>query len=92
MAKGFKTGGRTKGTKNKRTREIEERSNGITPLEYMLKVMRDSKKPVEVRCEMAKAAAPYLHAKRAPENKQGRIMPPIVYITPDLERPEDEQP
>ena len=92
MAKGFKTGGRKKGSKNKRTLEIEERSNGITPLEFMLKVMRNSKNPVAVRCEMAKAAAPYLHAKRAAENGHGRTMPPVVYVTPDLEEPEDDSP
>ncbi len=33
------------------------------PLDYMLRVMRDPKKPLEVRLEMAKAAAPYLHQR-----------------------------
>src|SRR5215471_12028886 len=38
-----KSGGRQKGTKNRRTQELEKAvsSTGITPLEYMLSVMRD---------------------------------------------------
>jgi len=34
MAKGRKTGGRKKGTKNKRTVEIEKRKEGQLPLDY----------------------------------------------------------
>src|SRR5947207_13483713 len=36
---------------------------GMTPLEYMLYVMRDPNVCPERRDEMAKAAAPYLHAR-----------------------------
>jgi hypothetical protein len=42
MARGFKSGGRKKGTPNKLTREIRERMmEGETPLDYMIAVMRD---------------------------------------------------
>ena len=44
MAKGFKTGGRQKGTRNKRTTEIELRAKGELPLDYMLRIMRDKTK------------------------------------------------
>jgi hypothetical protein len=37
------------------------------------------------RDEMAKAAAPYVHARRAPEGKAGNTVPPVFYITPNLE-------
>jgi hypothetical protein len=68
-----KTGGRQKGTPNKKTAarkaqeaaiaaEIEDaRSRGIEPLDYMLGVMRDVTADVTRRDAMAKAAAPYRH-------------------------------
>jgi hypothetical protein len=81
-----KTGGRKKGSKNKRTEELEKAAaSGMTPLDYLLKVMRDKKQDVGIRVDCAKAAAPYVHARRAPEDKHGNTMPPILYITPDLE-------
>ena len=42
MALGKKTGGRQKGAANKKTREIADKAaqEGVTPLEYMLEVMR----------------------------------------------------
>ena len=70
---GRKTGGRQRGTPNKKTvarkaqeaaiaAEIEDaRSRGIEPLDYMLGVMRDVTADVTRRDAMAKAAAPYRH-------------------------------
>lgn len=40
-------------------------ATGITPLEYMLSVMRDPEVRTERRDAMAIAAAPYMHAKLA---------------------------
>ena len=37
---------------------------GLSPLEYMLEVMRDETLDESKRLEAAKAAAPYCHAKR----------------------------
>lgn len=60
-----KGAGRPPGAHNRRTREIAEAEakKGITPLEYMLKVMRDSKADKSRRDDMAKAAAPFMHAR-----------------------------
>lgn len=62
---GKKTGGRTKGTANKKTRAIADAAaaNGITPLEYMLMVLRDETQPAERRDWAAEKAAPYIHPK-----------------------------
>ena len=62
-----KTGGRQKGIANKRTRDIADAAmaQGLTPLEYMLNVLRDETVEPERRDEMAKAAAPYLHPRLA---------------------------
>lgn len=40
-------------------------SEGITPLAYLLGLLRDDQQPQEIRTDAAKAAAPYLHAKLA---------------------------
>jgi hypothetical protein len=78
--KGQKTGGRRKGSKNKikppqdviRKVEAEAVANciatGESPLSYMLRVMRDPTVEDPRRDEMARAAAPYVHAKISPEN------------------------
>jgi hypothetical protein len=47
-------------------RDLEEiASTGETPLEYMLRVMRDPEAPEARRDAMATAAAPYIHSKLA---------------------------
>lgn len=67
--------GRKKGAATKKTREIADRASedGITPLEYMLRVMRTEPSPdldvkdllqaITLRFEAAKAAAPYIHPR-----------------------------
>jgi hypothetical protein len=81
MAKGKKTGGRKKGSINKRTKIRAELLNniakhgGVTPVEFLLAEMR---KPIvgkmtfeqrmrvrEYRASCANQAAPYLHARLA---------------------------
>ena len=71
MAPGIKTGGRQKGTPNKRrstsavakSAVVRAVEGGETPLEYMLRIMRKNSIPTKRRDEMARAAAPYVHAK-----------------------------
>ena len=70
---GRKTGGRQRGTPNRKTAarkaqeaaiaaEIEDaRFRGIEPLDYMLRVMRDEAEDKNMRFAAAKAAAPYRH-------------------------------
>src|SRR5258708_3690931 len=83
MALGRKTGGRKKGSRNKRPRELIERieASGLVPLEYMLKVMRDETQPLEVRCEMAKAAAPFVHPRLAAMKVQGDKDAPLFDLS-----------
>ncbi len=61
-------GGRKRGSKNKTTIAREHAAKegpnkSLTPLQHMLKLMRDPKQPQAVRMEMAKAAAPYMHSR-----------------------------
>ena len=62
-----KTGGRQKGTPNKANaaRAAEIASTGETPLEYMIRVMRDRSVDHDRRDKMAASAAPYVHPKLA---------------------------
>ena len=57
--------GRPTGAATKRTREIADRAvaEGVSPLEYMIGVMRDPAAEPSRRDDMAKAAAPYLHPR-----------------------------
>jgi hypothetical protein len=67
MTLGRKTGGRKKGSRNKRPRELIERIEalGVVPLEYMLSVMRDETARPERCDEIARATAPFVHPKLA---------------------------
>lgn len=46
---------------------------GISPLDYMLKVMRNTNADPKRRDDMAKAAAPFVHAKLASVEHSGTI-------------------
>ena len=86
MATGRKTGGRQKGSKNKRTVELDKAAaKGIMPLDYMLTVMRNEAADPILRADMAKSAAPYLHARRAAEDRRGNTIPTVIYTHPSLE-------
>lgn len=60
-----KGAGRPKGSLGKRTRAIAEQAaaEGVTPLEFMLKIMRDERQDLRFRAEMARAAAPFIHPR-----------------------------
>lgn len=74
MAARIKTGGRTKGTPNKATAQkaAEIAASGETPLDYMLRIMRDGTVNHERRDDMAKAVAPYVHPKLATVEHAGK--------------------
>lgn len=57
--------GRKKGSATQKTREIADRAanEGLTPLEYMLKIMRDEGADEARRLDAAKSAAPYVHPR-----------------------------
>ena len=77
--------GRKPGSPTKKTREVAVKaaSLGITPLEFMLQVMRSECPPgasdeeraghFNRRFEAAKAAAPYIHPRLASINAQQNV-------------------
>lgn len=81
--------GRKKGSATARTREIAERAygDGVTPLEYMLAVMRAESEHEDpriqagreaLRFEAAKAAAPYIHPRLAAVEVTGADGGPVL--------------
>jgi hypothetical protein len=66
MAKGVKTGGREKGTPNKRTQEVIERLAALRcdPIEGMARIAMDETNPPELRGRMLAELAGYCYPKR----------------------------
>jgi hypothetical protein len=50
---------------------LEPRAGDETPVDYMLRVMRDPKATPSRRDQMAKSATAYVHTKPAPKKKRG---------------------
>jgi hypothetical protein len=89
--------GRKKGGANRITQEAVAKamaSNQETPLDYMLRIMRDEKRDDAFRFEAAKAAAPYIHHKLSTLENPVQDSPlspeePASAYLPDLEMPDD---
>lgn len=81
--------GRPKGRRSDKTNALlaEVESSGITPLAYLLGLMRDRDNDLSVRLDAAKSAAPYVHPKLANiENTHvGDAERPIVVSSTDAE-------
>ena len=91
MAWGRKTGGRKKGTPNKRASVLAAQAEAVVavagreePIQYMLRIMNDPSVEPARRDSMARAAAPYRHAQlqaiahRHLDGKGKPIAPKIV--------------
>lgn len=81
---GERRGGRQAGVPNKKNAEkiaaIE--ASGITPLDFLLDVMRSANHDYAARIDAAKAAAPYVHPRLASVdlgNKDGKAFEHKVY-------------
>jgi hypothetical protein len=78
-----KTGGKTKGTKNKRTlaRELSVRERceafGYDPITAMVAIAVDTTVELNLRCDMHKALTPYLYPKLASAELKGSATQPL---------------
>jgi hypothetical protein len=70
---GAKTGGRKKGSLNKKTilRAQAALKQGLIPLEFLISVLADETKDIAVRLDAAKSAAPYVHPRLQTTTVQG---------------------
>lgn len=73
--------GRKPGVPNKLTaeRRAEIQASGLTPLEYMLNVLRDDTLPFERRDWAAEKSAPYVHARLASTELKGEGGGPVIH-------------
>lgn len=80
MAAGRKTGGRQKGVPNKATaaKAAKIEASGLTPLDYLLSILRDAGAEQGVRIDAAKAAAPYVHPRLATVDLGNKDGKPLV--------------
>lgn len=89
MAKGGARAGagRPRGSRSLKTadRLAAIEAAGITPLDYLLNIMRDDGQDKIVRLDAAKAAAPYVHPKLAniEATHKGDAANPIVVTATD---------
>ena len=76
---GVRYGGRKKGTPNKATAAKAQSiaNSGLTPLDYLLSLMRDDDQEPHIRADAAKAAAPYVHPKLANVELTGKDRGPV---------------
>jgi hypothetical protein len=67
--------GRPPGAVNKKTAEVQAAvaASGLTPLDYMLGVLRDPAYGPLLRMDAAKAAAPYVHPKLSATELSGSL-------------------
>jgi hypothetical protein len=72
--------GRKPGAINKATAEAKAmvKATGETPLDYMIRIMRDPEVDVSRRDDMAKAAAPYVHSRLASMEHSGKDGSPLI--------------
>ena len=54
-------------------REAAIQKSGLTPLDYLLSVLRDEESEPNMRMDAAKAAAPYVHPRLAAVEHSGEI-------------------
>jgi hypothetical protein len=91
MAAGRKTGGRQKGVPNKATaaKAAQVEASGLTPLDYMLQILRDATADQAQRFEAAKAAAPYVHPRLAAVDVGNRDDKPFEQVMRWAESPSE---
>ena len=84
--------GKPTGRQNKATlaKQAEIAATGITPLAYMLKVMRDESEPAARRDAMAIAAAPYVHPRLAAVTHEGEVGVEMVVVERRIITPANE--
>lgn len=74
--------GRPKGVPNKATaaKAAAIAASGLTPLDFMLQIMRDETKPDGLRANMARDAAPYVHPRLAAVEHTGKGGGPVELV------------
>ncbi len=88
MALGRKTGGRSKGTPNKRTQQIadiiQKKRPSFNPILKMVDIIQDETVPIDIRAHLLSQLMQYLHPKYKPVADESNLkeidLPMINYI------------
>src|SRR5438128_8957355 len=82
MATGHKTGGRTAGTPNRKTRDAAEllRSLGCDPIEGMVRIAQDERHTPELRGKMFSELARYVYPQRKAVELSGADSEPVEVV------------
>ena len=82
MATGNKTGGRKKGTPNKRTQEVIDQLTALDcdPIEGMAKIALDEKNTPELRGRMFSELSQYIAPKRKAIEHTGESGEPVTFV------------
>ena len=86
MARGYKTGGRKRGTPNKATATLRALAadlfaEGISPLEFLTSVYRNAENDLALRVDAAAKAAQYVHPRLAAVTLGGDPEKPVNVLT-----------
>ena len=83
MASGYKTGGRTPGTPNRKTQAVIDRLDalGCDPIEGMARIAMDEKVEMSIRAQMYKELAQYVASKHTIEASDEEAGPVPVNIS-----------
>src|SRR4051794_28127042 len=85
MAVGYKTGGRVRGTLNKRTQELQALAEGMpqdgTPLAFLMSVFQNPGIPINLRIDAAARAAPFVHPRLSAATLKGDEESPLQVVT-----------
>jgi hypothetical protein len=78
--------GRPKGGANQLNDEARRAAlaGGLSPLQFLLGVMRDEAQPLELRVDAAKASAPFVHARLQAVSVSGPEGGPLQVETPTV--------
>lgn len=75
---GNKTGGRKKGTPNKKTKELLELMGDYSPLEALLKIAQDTKTPLDIKVKVNLDLMGYIYPKRKSIDCQDMINVQVI--------------
>jgi len=79
--------GRRPGGRNRKQAAIASAAadKGVSPVEFLLSVMRDEEQSMAMRTDAAKSVAPYLHPRLAAVEHSGKVVLPIVISSTDAD-------
>ena len=77
---GRKQGAVSKATAARKALIEEASQEGLTPLEYMLQVLRNETEEKSVRLDAARSAAPYMHPRLAAIEHSGNKANPVAFV------------